>query len=135
MYLAISYGLGIFTVLAVLALLWMGWEHKRDEVLAAKAKRAKESRKKFANRDTARCPERPAAMDIGETLIDYSTHTGHGTAAIDDRQPRPSGSVEGPKYAFSFAAIAHQRIHRHSCRVPHLGPNAVLSTFRACRCR
>ena len=42
MYLAISYGFGIFTVLAVLALLWMGWEHKRDEVLAAKAKRAKE---------------------------------------------------------------------------------------------
>jgi len=49
MYLAISYGLGIFTVLAVLAPLWMGWEHKRDEALAAKAERAKESRKKFAN--------------------------------------------------------------------------------------
>jgi hypothetical protein len=27
----------------------MGWEHKRDEALAAKAERAKESRKKFAN--------------------------------------------------------------------------------------
>ena len=28
MYLAISYGLGLFTVLAVLALLWLGWENR-----------------------------------------------------------------------------------------------------------
>ena len=49
MYLAISYGLGIFTVLAVLALLWMGWEHKRDEALAAKAERVKRSRQKCSD--------------------------------------------------------------------------------------
>jgi hypothetical protein len=39
MYLAISYGLGVFTVLAVLTLLWMGWEHRRDEARAERAKR------------------------------------------------------------------------------------------------
>ena len=31
MYLVMAYGLGIFTVLMVLALLWLGWERRRDE--------------------------------------------------------------------------------------------------------
>ena len=44
MYLAIAYGLAVCTALKVLALLWLGWEHRRDEALAAKAQRAEKPR-------------------------------------------------------------------------------------------
>jgi hypothetical protein len=41
MYLAMAYGLGVATALMVLALLWLGWENRRDEALAARAQRKK----------------------------------------------------------------------------------------------
>ena len=40
MYLAMAYGLGVCTFLMVLALLWLGWEHRRDEALALRAEKA-----------------------------------------------------------------------------------------------
>jgi hypothetical protein len=40
MYLAMAYGLGVCTSLMVLALLWLGWENRRDEALAARAEKA-----------------------------------------------------------------------------------------------
>jgi hypothetical protein len=49
MYLAMAYGLGVCTVLMVLALLWLGWENRRDEIEAAKAKRVKKSAPKISN--------------------------------------------------------------------------------------
>jgi hypothetical protein len=49
MYLAMAYGLGIATVLMLLALLWLGWENRRDEIEAAKAQREKKSAPKISN--------------------------------------------------------------------------------------
>lgn len=43
MYLVMAYCLGAFTALMVLTLLWLGWEHRQDEVRAAKAQREKRS--------------------------------------------------------------------------------------------
>jgi hypothetical protein len=40
MYLAMAYGLGVVTVLMVLALLWLGWEKRRDEARAVKAQKS-----------------------------------------------------------------------------------------------
>ena len=40
MYLAMAYGLGACTLLMVLALLWLAWEHRRDEALALRAEKA-----------------------------------------------------------------------------------------------
>jgi hypothetical protein len=37
MYLAIAYGLGAFILVMVLVLLWIGWQHKRDEARAERA--------------------------------------------------------------------------------------------------
>ena len=31
MYLVMAYGLGVLTLVMVLALLWLGWQHRRDE--------------------------------------------------------------------------------------------------------
>jgi hypothetical protein len=31
MYLIMAYGLGVLTLVMVLALLWLGWQHRRDE--------------------------------------------------------------------------------------------------------
>jgi hypothetical protein len=39
MYLAIAYGLGVCTSLMVLALLWLGWENRRNEALAERARK------------------------------------------------------------------------------------------------
>jgi hypothetical protein len=49
MYLAMAYGLGIVTVLMMLALLWLGWENRRDEIEAAKVQRAKRSAPKSSS--------------------------------------------------------------------------------------
>jgi hypothetical protein len=49
MYLLMAYGLGIATVLMLLALLWLGWENRRDEALAAKAELAKRALPKNPN--------------------------------------------------------------------------------------
>jgi hypothetical protein len=38
MYPAISYGLGVFTLLMVLGLLWMGWQRRHDKARAERAK-------------------------------------------------------------------------------------------------
>jgi hypothetical protein len=48
MYLIFAYGLGVCTSLMVLALLWLGWENRRDEALAAKALRAKSAPPKIS---------------------------------------------------------------------------------------
>ena len=37
MFLAMAYGLAVVTALMVVALLWLGWEQKRDEAKAARA--------------------------------------------------------------------------------------------------
>jgi K+ transporter len=37
MYLAMAYGLAITTALMILALVWLGWENRRNEARAAKA--------------------------------------------------------------------------------------------------
>ena len=39
----IAYGRGVLTVLMLLALLWLGWENRRDEAMVAKAERTKRS--------------------------------------------------------------------------------------------
>jgi hypothetical protein len=31
MYLVMAYGLGVLTLAMVFALLWLGWQHRRDE--------------------------------------------------------------------------------------------------------
>jgi hypothetical protein len=49
MYLAMAYGLGAITSLMVLALLWLGWEHRRDEARAAKAQRERRSPPRILN--------------------------------------------------------------------------------------
>ena len=38
MYLALAYGLVAFTALAVLWLLWLGWENRRDQIRAEREK-------------------------------------------------------------------------------------------------
>jgi len=40
MYLAMAYGLGVCTSLMVLALLWLGWENRRDEIEVARGAKA-----------------------------------------------------------------------------------------------
>ena len=40
MYLVMAYGLGVCTALMVLALLWLGWENRREEARAQRAARA-----------------------------------------------------------------------------------------------
>jgi len=37
MYLAIAYGLGAFIAVMALVLLWIGWQHRRDEARAERA--------------------------------------------------------------------------------------------------
>ena len=37
MYLAIAYGLGAFIAVMALVLLWIGWQHRRDETRAERA--------------------------------------------------------------------------------------------------
>jgi hypothetical protein len=37
MFLAMAYCLAVATALMVLALLWLGWEHRRDEARAVRA--------------------------------------------------------------------------------------------------
>ena len=49
LYLALAYGLGIFTVVMVLALLWLGWENRREQAEASKVERAKKSASKISN--------------------------------------------------------------------------------------
>jgi hypothetical protein len=46
MYLVMAYCLGVFTALMVLALLWLGWENRRDE---ARAEREKKLPQKIAS--------------------------------------------------------------------------------------
>ena len=40
MYLAIAYGLGAFTTLMVLTLLWLGWENRSERARAEREKRS-----------------------------------------------------------------------------------------------
>jgi hypothetical protein len=40
MYLAIAYGLGAFIAVLALVLLWIGWQHRRDETRAKRASKA-----------------------------------------------------------------------------------------------
>jgi hypothetical protein len=49
MYLVMAYCLGAFTALMVLGLLWLGWEHRRDEAQAAKAQRESRSPSKISS--------------------------------------------------------------------------------------
>ena len=37
MYLAIAYGLGAFIAVLALVLLWIGWQHRREEARAERA--------------------------------------------------------------------------------------------------
>ena len=62
MYLAIAYGLGAFIAVIALVLLWIGWQHRRDEARLGLSVQPKLLRG-IPNRDSPRKPSSAVLRD------------------------------------------------------------------------